>query len=289
MAQVGKSEFKRCRVAAGGNDMGAEPEWAASACESFSAPGYGSRLGGVGQRLRESFRISMPSKPVLAAIVVLMVVCIVLGVVAMRGVGESSVVISRSNDYVTETDSSPEDAAQTAVAVADGAETDSASVSLSESSGSVDSSNQSETAYICVYVAGQVMSPGVFNLPTGSRVYEAIDAAGGAMEGADLSAVNLARALSDEEMVYVPAVGEQAVPSPSSGVVAASQGGAAPVNVNTAGVEELKTLNGIGDVLAQAIVDERERNGPFSSVEDLTRVSGIGEKTLAKFADKVCI
>ena len=63
----------------------------------------------------------------------------------------------------------------------------------------------------------------------------------------------------------------------------------APVNVNTAGVEELKTLNGIGDVLAQAIVDEREHNGPFSSVEDLTRVSGIGEKTLAKFADKVCI
>ena len=148
-------------------------------------------------------------------------------------------------------------------------------------------------AHICIYVAGSVTNPGVYNLAEGSRVYEAIEMAGGAAPGADLTSINLAKPLTDAEMVYVPAEGE--TPSASYAAVAAptsAAGGAqgsGPVNINTAGVEELKTLNGIGDSLAQAIVDDRERNGPFTSVDDLVRVSGIGAKTLARFADKVCV
>lgn len=148
-------------------------------------------------------------------------------------------------------------------------------------------------AYICIYVAGSVINPGVYNLAEGSRVYEAIEMAGGAAPGADLVSINLAKPLTDAEMVYVPAEGETPSASYAAGAAPASAAGGAqgsgPVNINTAGVEELKTLNGIGDSLAQAIVDDRERNGPFASVDDLVRVSGIGAKTLARFADKVCV
>ena len=148
-------------------------------------------------------------------------------------------------------------------------------------------------AYICIYVAGSVINPGVYNLAEGSRVYEAIEMAGGAAPGADLASINLAKPLTDAEMVYVPAEGETPSASYAAGAAPTSAAGGAqgsgPVNINTAGVEELKTLNGIGDSLAQAIVDDRERNGPFTSVDDLVRVSGIGAKTLARFADKVCV
>lgn len=147
--------------------------------------------------------------------------------------------------------------------------------------------------YICIYVAGSVVNPGVYNLAEGSRVYEAIEMAGGAAPGADLASINLAKPLTDAEMVYVPAEGETSSASYAAGAATASAAGgtqgSGSVNINTAGVEELKTLNGIGDSLAQAIVDDRERNGPFTSVDDLVRVSGIGAKTLARFADKVCV
>lgn len=154
----------------------------------------------------------------------------------------------------------------------------------------VDTANDT---YICIYVAGSVVNPGVYNLAEGSRVYEAIEMAGGAAPGADLASINLAKPLADSEMVYVPAEGETPSTSYAAGAAPTSAAGGAqgsgPVNINTAGVEELKTLNGIGDSLAQAIVDDRERNGPFTSVDDLVRVSGIGAKTLARFADKVCV
>lgn len=289
MAQVSKSEFKRHRVGDGEGDWSAGSEAAAAAFKATRAPGYGARMGGMGRRLRESFQIAMPSKPVLAAIVVLMVVCAVLGVIAVRGLGDADFSISRSVDSVTENDGMASFEGEGKPGGAQGIEVSPSADVVSESESTEDSASQPGNTYICVYVTGQVVNPGVFSLPAGSRIYEAVDAAGGTTAQADASAVNLARTLNDEEMVYVPAVGEQSVPTQSVGGAASSQGAGALVNVNTAGVEELKTLNGIGDVLAQAIVDERERNGAFASVEDLTRVSGIGEKTLARFADKACV
>ena len=139
-----------------------------------------------------------------------------------------------------------------------------------------------------VHVDGAVGAPGVYALGGEPRVNDAIVAAGGLAEGADTSGINLAARLSDGEKVHVPLVGEapQAGTEPASGEPGGSDG---PVNLNTATVEELDELPGVGEATALAIVEDRERNGPFSSPEDLMRVSGIGEKKFEKLEGLVCV
>jgi competence protein ComEA len=122
---------------------------------------------------------------------------------------------------------------------------------------------------VVVHVVGAVVTPGVVTLPGGSRVGDAIDAVGGSTPEADLSAVNLARPLVDGEQVWVPRPGEAPVPDASvdDGLV----------NINTADAATLDTLPGVGPVLAGRIIAAR----PFTSVDDLERVSGIGPAVLA--------
>ncbi|WNM25467.1 ComEA family DNA-binding protein [Demequina capsici] len=127
-----------------------------------------------------------------------------------------------------------------------------------------------QPAQVIVHVAGHVVSPGLVSLAAGDRVADAIDAAGGPLDDADLSAVNLARVAQDGEQILVPAVGEQA------------DSGGGPVRLATATADDLEQLPGIGPVLAARIVQDREENGPFMSVEDLTRVSGIGESLVGQ-------
>ena len=136
-----------------------------------------------------------------------------------------------------------------------------------------------------VHVDGAVVSPGVYELLAGSRAGDAVAAAGGLAEGADTTAINLAAVLADGEKVYVPLEGE-AVTSSQEGSLEA---GAAPVNLNTATAEELDGLPGIGEATAQAIIEDREANGPFLSPEDLMRVSGIGEKKFERLEGLVCV
>jgi competence protein ComEA len=137
---------------------------------------------------------------------------------------------------------------------------------------------------VLVHVVGQVNAPGVVEIPAGSRVVDAIAAAGGATAEADTAAVNLARQAVDGEQVYVPAPGE-VVPVPGAGPAPAGgpgggdtsgTPGAASVNLNSAGSEELQTLPGVGPALAQRILDWRESNGTFGSIDQLQDVSGIG-------------
>ncbi|MBR7744330.1 helix-hairpin-helix domain-containing protein [Phycicoccus sp. BSK3Z-2] len=140
---------------------------------------------------------------------------------------------------------------------------------------------------LVVHVVGQVAEPGVLRLPAGSRVSDAVEAAGGATRRADLAALNLARPLVDGEQVRVPAPGEEppaaAPPSGDGGAAAGTPGAAsALVPLNTADVTALDGLPGIGPVLAQRIVDWRTVNGRFSTVDELAEVSGIGEKLLAQ-------
>jgi competence protein ComEA len=138
-----------------------------------------------------------------------------------------------------------------------------------------------------VAVVGQVVSPGLVTLPSGSRVADAIAAAGGLLPEADPAAVNLAAVVADGEQV---AVGPPAVPpggAPAGGTGAAATGGL--VDLNTAGVAELDALPGIGPVLAQRIVDHRGRQGPFRSVEELDDVPGIGPTTAAELAELVTV
>lgn len=148
-----------------------------------------------------------------------------------------------------------------------------------------------DIAPVAVYVSGAVVAPGVYELADGSRVCDAVDAAGGLRDDAAADAVNLARRIADGEQVSVPT--KDQVESGQGAPVAAVEGvaPASPslVNINTADVGELDALAGIGPATAQAIVDEREANGPFASVEDIMRVSGIGEKKFAKLREGICV
>lgn len=142
---------------------------------------------------------------------------------------------------------------------------------------------QEEPVTLVVHVDGMVGAPGVYELTEGARVSDAVTAAGGLAEGADTSSLNLAAPLADGEKVYVPAEGEEATTS-SEG--ASSDG---LVNLNSASVEQLDELPGVGEATASAIIEDREANGPFTTPEDLMRVSGIGEKKFAKLEGMICV
>ncbi len=133
---------------------------------------------------------------------------------------------------------------------------------------------------LVVHVAGAVARPGVYELPAGARVHAAIDAAGGALAEASTGSLNLAAPLGDGERVYVPVVGESVPPPPPAGQVTPRRMPAGPVDLNRATAAELDALPGIGPATAQAIVDHREANGPFASVDDLEAVRGIGPAKL---------
>ncbi|WP_369374990.1 helix-hairpin-helix domain-containing protein [Promicromonospora sp. Populi] len=145
---------------------------------------------------------------------------------------------------------------------------------------------------LLVHVVGAVAEPGLVTLPVGARVADALQAAGGATAKADLTAVNLARTVADGEQLYVPKPGEP-VPGPvgaqglggqgSGGQIAGGQGGpgaGGTVDLNTADAVALEALPGVGPSIAQAIVEWREANGPFASVDELQDVPGIGPATL---------
>lgn len=154
---------------------------------------------------------------------------------------------------------------------------------------------------VTVQVVGAVHRPGVVTLPAGSRVIDAVKAAGGAGGKADTAAVNLARKVVDGEQIRLPRIGDDpdpAVPmsgrtTPAGPQAPAGPGPAtappAPVNLNTADEAALETLPNIGPVTAQKIIDWRTQNGGFSSVEDLLDVSGIGPKTFAELKDLVTV
>ncbi|TKR21919.1 ComEA family DNA-binding protein [Cellulomonas hominis] len=144
-----------------------------------------------------------------------------------------------------------------------------------------------------MHVVGEVASPGVVPMPAGSRVADAVAAAGGALPGADLTALNLAAVVQDGAQIRVPAPGEEPVVVDEAGGGAGAGGGGpagaagGAVDVNTAGGAELQTLPGIGPVLAERIVAWREANGPFASVDALLDVSGIGPAVLGQIRDLV--
>ncbi|MFC6090651.1 ComEA family DNA-binding protein [Saccharothrix lopnurensis] len=129
---------------------------------------------------------------------------------------------------------------------------------------------------LVVNVVGQVPTPGLVTVPSGARVADAVRAAGGPNPGADLTALNLARRVTDGEQI---AVGVP-VPQPAD---AASQ----PLNLNAATKEQLDTLPGVGPVTAQRIVDRRQKQGPFTSLEQLGEIEGIGDAKLAKLGELV--
>ena len=152
---------------------------------------------------------------------------------------------------------------------------------------------------IVVHVMGAVKSPGVYHLSTDARVHEAIEKAGGKTDQADLHSLNLAAKMRDGEQIYVPEIRQtpdvgQTIPTSSSSAAppqpsvrrSASSDGSR-ININTATFQELQTLRGIGPTMAQRIIEYRQTSGRFATVDDLTNVKGVGEKTLEKIRDSI--
>jgi competence protein ComEA len=139
---------------------------------------------------------------------------------------------------------------------------------------------------VTVDVAGAVNQPGVYSLPSNSRVIDAIKAAGNTVKGADVSDINLARVINDGEQVYIypPGKAGSSVRTSTQRVKARPSG---PIALNRASTKELESLDGIGPVLAARIVSYRSQNGPFLTVEDVLKVSGIGAAKFAQFKDKL--
>ena len=137
---------------------------------------------------------------------------------------------------------------------------------------------------LIIDVTGEVVSPGVYELPAGSRVIDAIKAAGGARPKAALSDLNLARIIKDGEQIYVDPIYKAGVSIRAGSKAAVPRG---PININRASASELDSLDGIGPVIAKRIIAYRTTNGAFLAVEDLLKVSGIGDAKLAQFKEKI--
>jgi competence protein ComEA len=144
-----------------------------------------------------------------------------------------------------------------------------------------------------IYVTGAVLHPDVYFLAPGSIVKDAVQAAGGVTGDADLVGINLAQELQDQQQVYVPHAGEVEPPPPVRGGEPESLPGSRAmdikIDINTATAEQLDSLPGIGPAFAQRIIEYRETNGPFKSIEDITLVSGIGDATFAKIRDLITV
>lgn len=143
-----------------------------------------------------------------------------------------------------------------------------------------DSQANSQENFLFVHIVGEVEKPGMYQLPFGARLVDAVFAAGGLTEKADNSSVNLARELADGEQIVVFAIGQAGSPTDSTGSL---------ISINRAGDKELEELPGIGPALAGRIIAWREANGGFKSKKDLLKVSGIGESLLAGIIDLVTL
>ena len=139
---------------------------------------------------------------------------------------------------------------------------------------------------IFVDIKGAVKNPGVYQMKSGDRVKDALDAAGGLTDEADSQKVNLAQRVEDQMVIVVPKVGEEATEIPS-GVTSKEAAKDGKVNINTATVEELKTLKGVGEKKAEAIIEYRKKNGSFKTKEDLMKVRGIGKKLFESFQERI--
>lgn len=267
---------------------------------SHSSPteGVGGRRGRVRRicnrlGLRDGQKVAVAC----ACIVLLVVACAIWGATRSGGV-----VVSRAEEQSSGAASSTEDPS------ASGSQKQSAPGKGGAADGSGDASqNDEHPATVTVHVDGAVANPGVYQLQGQSpRVIEAVQAAGGLLQSADTSAVNLAAPLEDGAKVHVPLQGEDtsstqgsastgatgsATGSGSSGgtTTSGSAGSSSDgtVNINTATAEQLTALPGVGEATARAIVEDRQKNGRFTSPEDLMRVSGIGQKKFDKMKDKV--
>jgi competence protein ComEA len=229
-------------------------------------------------------------------------------VLALLGLGTAVVVaVMTPGGETVAVEFSPEEGADGGGLGGAGVTGGSGGAEVLDGSGSSDrSAGAAATEVVVLHVLGAVVEPGIVEVPLGSRVIDAIAAARGPAEDAELGGVNLARVVIDGEQLWVPRVGE--VPPGGAGGVGVGAGGGAGggsggagasggtgvdsqgrVNINTADAAALETLAGVGPALAARIIAWREQNGPFRSVDELTAVSGIGPRTLDGMRNQVTL
>ncbi len=162
------------------------------------------------------------------------------------------------------------------------------------SSEETEESENNEPQHIFVDIKGAVQAPGVYEMANGDRLVDLIDKAQGFNEEADPTQINLAQKIEDQMMVYIPKEGEvveenlmPAPPASDSAEISGKQEGV--VNINTADISGLMSLNGIGEKKAQSILDYREENGSFQTIEDIKNISGIGDKSFENIKDSITV
>lgn len=150
------------------------------------------------------------------------------------------------------------------------------------------SQDQKPTTAVIVDIKGAVRKPGLYHLQDGDRMADLLKKAGGMTESADAQQVNLAQKLQDQSMIYIPEKGEIAT-KPQTTTAVGGADGQAKINLNTATLEELQQLDGIGAKKAEKIIDYRENQGQFQTPADLGQVNGFGEKTVARLQEQITV
>lgn len=165
-------------------------------------------------------------------------------------------------------------------------ETSDAAEEIEYSGESEESSEQIRVLF--VDISGAVEEPGVYQVSEGTRLFEVIDMAGGLSEDADADHVNRAAFVEDGQKIIIPVKGSAQEGETASANVSSADAGSGLININTASADELKSLNGIGDVMAERIIEYRSSNA-FKSKEDIMSVEGIGSKTYEKIKDRIAV
>ena len=145
---------------------------------------------------------------------------------------------------------------------------------------------------VTIYVSGEVNNPGIVTIESDKRLYDAVEKLGGVTENADLNRINLALKLNDEEHYIIPKIGEENIISQDisvNNIDTIKNEQTSKININTATIEELDNLPGVGEATANKILNYREENGIFKSIEEVKNVNGIGEKKYIDIKDKICI
>lgn len=150
----------------------------------------------------------------------------------------------------------------------------------------INSNSENQAQELFVHVSGAVKNPGLYKLSLSSRVADAIELAGGALENANLDAINLAKKLNDEEKIYLPSLGEDLPPAVATNSSNINSSNLPKINLNTADHKELTQIPGVGEKTADKIIEYRT-NSPFNTIDDLKRVDGIGDKKFESMRDFV--
>ncbi len=202
-------------------------------------------------------------------------------VLALLGFGFFGTANAQNSELIVQ--SSTNDTAQVA--------NTSESNSLEQDALTQNNTNHTNEKKICVYVCGQVSVPGVYYVEDGARVCDVIESAQGLLDSASIESVNLARLVSDGEQIVVPSIDQTLTVASSEAGSSQSSSSSNPklININTASSSELEEIPGIGQAYAERIISYRTENGFFKSVDELTNVSGIGDKRLEGMRDYICV